>query len=143
MNRGQRRMMEKMQKRKAAQADHRRKEWNNYIEKMYAAYLKETKIPSAQALLCHEKVQDPENTSKITDKYWFEHHEERVKIVDTHPDIQFLFTLCSELVRASKIHHEDGTTYGDSVRDGLGMLEDFMTKYENIVEKEIEEEYGK
>jgi hypothetical protein len=110
---------------------------------MYAGYLKETEIPASRALLCHEKVEDPTNPQKVTDKYWFEHHEERAKIVDTHPDIQYLVTLCSELVRAAKPHHENGTTYGDEVVDGIKMLETFCDGYQEKIEKEIEEEYKK
>jgi len=142
MNRSQRKYYEKLQKRKAAQATARQRQWNDYIEKMLAAYVKETDIPGHKALLCHEKVQDPDNENKVTDKYWFEHHEERVKIVDAHPDVEYLFTLCAELVRAAQVHHKNGTSYGDEVADGLQMLEKFMEKYADLVEKEIEEQFN-
>ena len=146
MNRAQRKFLEKSQKRKAAQADTRRREWAKNIEMLNGAYLKETKIPASKALLCHEKVADPENPNKITDKYWFEHHEKRVKIVDTHPDIEYLFSLVAGFVNAwdaSNKEEDLKATIDGNILDGVDMMREFIKKYEDIVETEIEEEYVK
>ena len=125
------RYLKKQRERTAAAADSRRKEWNEWVEKMYCAYLKDTKIPSSQAMLCHEKVEQDDKT--VVDRYWFEHHEDRAKVIDAHPDIQYMFEIVSEMLRARKIDKTDTA----SINDGLDAIKELMDKYKTSVEEEV------
>ena len=144
MNRTQRKYQQKQEERRATKADTRHREWNDWIEKLYAAYLTDTKIPASRATLCHEKTEVEEG--KVVDRYWFEHHDDRVQIVDTHPDIQYLFELASEIDRAyvefkGDVDEEDTLdsykTLFEPTIEGLDTLREFMNKYKEVTENEI------
>lgn len=146
MNRSQRKYLERQRQRQAKQVDNRRKEWNDWVEKMYCAYLKETKIPAGAAILCHEKEEVHEK--KVIDKYWFEHHEERAKIIDTHPDIEYMFGVVQDLVRGyEKLDYDDHRTDMrplteealEPIIKGLNLLQELMKKYKEASEEEIPE----
>lgn len=149
MNRAQRKYLERQRERKAKQVDNRRKEWNDWVEKMYAAYLKDTKIKASEAVLCHEK--EEVSDTKVIDRYWFEHHNERAQIIDTHPDIQLMFSVVQDLVIAyeqydnNEIHRLTNATaeeYQDAfepIIEGLNHLQTFIQKYKEASEEEIPE----
>lgn len=105
-----------------------------HIEKMVAAYTTETNIPASQACLVHQRVTEGDTT---TTKYWFEHHEERAKIVDVHPDIMDLFEIAYDLNRAQKLENEEEKK--ELTDTGLKLIAELVAKYGEIVDEEVKE----
>lgn len=103
------------------------------MEQMGAAYSKETNLPATHVALVHEveTVKDEEKgTFRQITRYWYENHEERAKIADTHPDIQYLFSLAIDLNKAYTA--KDGA----AVKAGFEAMNEFLAKFEALYEQE-------
>ena len=172
-NRAYKKHLKRQEEKKKIQkvaAENRDKEKIEWLEKMLAAYLHETKIPSSQACLMREETVLPKNLFVLYDedmratkivlqeseakehgtqyekivqegpvretKYWFEHHEKRAKLADTHPDVQYLFNLSHEICRAN--HLSDA----EAVKEGIEAMTEFMQKYHDLTDKEVSDLAG-
>lgn len=103
------------------------------LGEMGAAYSLETNLPATHVALVHEveTVKDEAKGSfKQITRYWYENHEERAKIVDTHPDIQYLFALAIDLNKA--YNAKDGS----AVKAGFDAMNEFLGKFEALYEQE-------
>ena len=187
-NRAYKKYLKRQEEKKKVQkvaAENKDKEKIEWLEKMLAAYLHETKIPSSQACLMREETVLPKNIFAIMlrdeaaetcvpiklvlqeadakkecadlnnpsyglyyyekivqegpireTKYWFEHHEKRAKLADTHPDVQYLFNLSHEICRAN--HQSDA----EAVKEGIEAMTEFMQKYHDLTDKEVSDLAG-
>ena len=138
----QARSMQKHQQRQAQAAAEKERTLHLHIEKMVAAYMEETKIPAAAACLVHEiETVKKDETETTQVRYWFEHHENRCKINDLHPDLAYLFELSFDLDRANEL--KDETDRKEKLDEGFKLLSDFLSKYKEVVEKEAKEMFDK
>ena len=107
------------------------KKLQHHLETMGGAYAKETEIHPSGVCLVHEiseKTSQDGLKTKQT-RYWYEHHSDRAKITNSHPDIIWLSELAMEIIFARR------GGFNDDVTKGLDLLETFVTKYETMIEQ--------
>lgn len=97
------------------------------LDNMEAAYRKETDIPANEAKLVYHVYESDEG---IKTDFWFEHHTERAKLAEVHPDIEYLFALTAEITHARK--------NGGDVEKGLKLLDEFTDKYQKAIDEDAE-----